>query len=156
MIWPVKLRHFIFTNFMLATGDVIQRYLEKFLLNSSRMMAVGTCCLIVTSLLLIYSVDTLLNSIWRSKNKQPIIFSFAVFWMVLTLGQLLAAASIMLSSDLFSLTCGRNASVSCVSFWLFYSLVVHSDGAARDALVAGALFEFGQKTFGLYFALFLS
>lgn len=51
----IELRHFIF---MPATGDVIQRYLEQFILNSSRMTAVGTCGLIVTALLLIYSVDT--------------------------------------------------------------------------------------------------
>lgn len=167
----VELRHFIFTNFMPATGDVIQRYLEQFILNSSRMTAVGTCGLIVTALLLIYSVDTVLNSIWRSKNKRPIIFSFAVYWMVLTLGPLLAGASMVLSSYLFSLTwlnvSGANGLLtlllrifplllSCASFWLLYSLVPTVRVPARDALVAGALFELGKKGFGLYVTLFPS
>lgn len=171
----IELRHFIFTNFMPATGDVIQRYLEQFILNSSRMTAVGTCGLIVTALLLIYSVDTVLNSIWSSKNKRPIIFSFAVYWMVLTLGPLLAGASMVLSSYLFSLT-WLNASgvsgvmtlllrvfpllLSCASFWLLYSLVPTVRVPARDALVgalvAGALFELGKKAFGLYVTLFPS
>lgn len=161
----VELRYFIFTNFMPATGDVIQRYLEQFILNSSRMTAVGTCGLIVTALLLIYSVDTVLNSIWRSKNKRPVIFSFAVYWMVLTLGPLLAGASMVLSSYLFSLTwlnvSGATNGVltlllrifplllSCASFWLLYSLVPTVRVPARDALVgalvAGALFELGKK-----------
>lgn len=171
----VQLRHFIFNNFMPATGDVIQRYLEQFILNSSRMTAVGTCGLIVTALLLIYSVDTVLNSIWRSKNKRPIIFSFAVYWMVLTLGPLLAGASMVLSSYLFSLTWLNNSGatgvidvllrifpllLSCASFWMLYSLVPTVRVPVRDALVgalvAGLLFELGKKAFGLYVTLFPS
>lgn len=68
------------------------------------MTEVETCSLIVTAMLLIYLVDTVLNSIWCSKNKRPFIFSFAVYWMVLTLNPLLAGASMVLSSYLFSIT----------------------------------------------------
>lgn len=171
----VQLKHFIFNNFMPATGDVIQRYLEQFILNSSKMTAVGTCGLIVTALLLIYSVDTVLNTIWRSKTKRPIIFSFAVYWMVLTLGPLLAGASMVLSSYLFSLTWLNNSStvtmidvllrlfpllLSCASFWMLYSLVPTVRVPPRDALVgalvAGFLFELGKKAFGLYVTMFPS
>ncbi|MCV4566423.1 YihY family inner membrane protein, partial [Escherichia coli] len=51
----VQIRHFIFANFIPATGDVIQGYIEQFVANSSRMTAVGAFGLIVTSLLLMYS-----------------------------------------------------------------------------------------------------
>jgi membrane protein len=37
----VQIRHFIFANFIPATGDVIQGYIEQFVANSSRMTAVG-------------------------------------------------------------------------------------------------------------------
>ncbi len=170
-----QLKTFIFSNFMPATGNVIQRYLEQFMLNTSKMTVVGTCGLIVTSLLLIYSVDSVLNTIWRSKNKRPFIFSFAVYWMVLTLGPLLTGASMAISSYLLSLTWLQStgstlfASValrvfplllSCASFWLLYSVVptvrVPNRDALIGALVAGVLFELGKKIFGLYVTMFPS
>jgi membrane protein len=81
---------FIFANFIPATGDVIQGYIEQFVANSSKMTAVGACGLIVTSLLLMYSIDSALNTIWRSTRVRPKVYSFAVYWMILTLGPLLA------------------------------------------------------------------
>ena len=117
---------------------MIQNYLEQFVANSNKMTAVGTCGLIVTALLLISSVDSVLNTIWRSKNKRPIVFSFAVYWMVLTLGPLLVGASMAISSYLLSLNwlaqTGVNGLVdqvlrifplilSCTSFWLLYCIV---------------------------------
>ncbi len=83
----IQLRHFIFANFLPATGDVIQRYIEQFVANSNKMTAVGACGLIVTALLLMYSIDSALNTIWRSKRARPKIYSFAVYWMILTLGR---------------------------------------------------------------------
>lgn len=171
----VQLRHFIFTNFMPATGNVIERYLEQFMLNTSKMTAVGACGLVVTALLLIYSVDSALNSIWRSTKKRPLIFSFAVYWMILTMGPLLIGASMALSSYLLSLTWFDTTGssllaemalrvfplvLSCVSFWLLYSVVPTVRVPGRDALVgalvAGVLFELGKKVFGLYIKLFPS
>lgn len=171
----VQLKSFIFSNFMPAAGNVLQRYLEQFVANSNKMTAVGICGLIVTALLLISSVDSVLNTIWRSKNKRPIVFSFAVYWMVLTLGPLLVGASMAISSYLLSLNwltqTGVNSLVdqvlrifplilSWVSFWLLYSVVptvrVPPKDALIGALVAGALFELGKKGFALYVTMFPS
>ncbi|MBE8388545.1 YihY family inner membrane protein, partial [Leptospira interrogans serovar Pomona] len=90
----IQLRHFIFAKFMPATGDVIQRYIEHFVANSNKMTAVGACGLIVTALLLMYAIDSALNTIWRSKRTRPKVYSFAVYWMILTLGPLLAGVSL--------------------------------------------------------------
>jgi len=99
----VQLKNFIFTNFMPAAGDVIQRYLDQFVANVNKMTAVGAVGLIVTALLLMHSVDSALNAIWRSNSPRPMIYSFAVYWMILTLGPLLAGASLAISSYLLSL-----------------------------------------------------
>lgn len=171
----VQLKSFIFSNFMPAAGNVLQRYLEQFVANSSKMTAVGICGLIVTALLLISSVDSVLNTIWRSKNKRPMVVSFAVYWMVLTLGPLLVGASMAISSYLLSLhwlaQAGVNSLVdevlrifplilSWVSFWLLYCVVPTVRVPAKDALVgalvAGVLFELGKKGFALYVTMFPS
>lgn len=171
----IKLKAFIFANFMPATGDIIQNYLEQFVANSNRMTVVGTCGLIVTALLLIYSVDSVLNIIWRSKVHRSLVFSFAVYWMVLTLGPILVGASMVVSSYLLSLQWLANAQVdsmidetlrlfplliSWVSFWLLYSVVPTVRVPARDAvigaLVAALFFELGKKGFTMYITLFPS
>ena len=170
-----QLKTFIFSNFMPATGNTIQRYLEQFVANSSKMTAVGTCGLIVTALLLIASVDSVLNKIWNSKTKRPIVFSFAVYWMVLTLGPILLVASVAVSSYLLSLNWLNLSGVhslidhalrilplliSWVTFWLLYQVVptvrVPSKDALVGALVSGALFELSKKIFTLYIQLFPS
>lgn len=170
-----QLKTFIFSNFMPATGNTIQRYLEQFVANSSKMTAVGTCGLIVTALLLIASVDSMLNKIWDSKTKRPIVFSFAVYWMVLTLGPILLVASVAVSSYLLSLNWLNLSGVhslidhalrilplliSWVTFWLLYQVVPTVRVPAKDALVgalvSGALFELSKKIFTLYIQLFPS
>jgi len=169
----IQLRHFIFANFMPATGDIIQRYIEQFVANSSKMTAVGACGLIVTALLLMYAVDSALNTIWRSKRVRPKIYSFAVYWMILTLGPLLAGATLAISSYLLSLrwVSGFDSLIdnvlrifplllSWLSFWLLYSIVPTTRVPARDALVgslvAALLFELGKKGFPLYITMFPS
>lgn len=167
------LQHFIFANFLPATGDVIQRYIEQFVANSSRMTAVGACGLVVTSLLLMYSIDSALNTIWRSKVLRPHIYSFAVYWMILTLGPLLAGASLVLSSYLLSLNWASDLNgvidnllrifplvLSWITFWMLYSIVpttrVPNRDAITGALVAALLFELGKKAFALYITTFPS
>ncbi|MCX8959554.1 virulence factor BrkB family protein [Erwinia psidii] len=170
-----QLKTFIFSNFVPASGTAIQSYLEQFVANINKMTAVGACGLVVTSLLLMYSIDTALNTIWRSQRKRPLVYSFAVYWMILTLGPLLAGASLAISSYLLSL---RWASVTGVSwlidyglrifplllswlaFWLLYSIVPTRQVAWRDAfigaMIAGLLFELGKKAFALYVTMFPS
>ncbi|WP_455426298.1 virulence factor BrkB family protein [Dryocola sp. LX212] len=169
----VQLRHFIFSNFIPSTGDIIQRYIEQFVANSSKMTAVGACGLIVTALLLMYAVDSALNTIWRSKKTRPKIYSFAVYWMILTLGPLLAGASLALSSYLLSMywITGFNSMIdqvlrifplllSWLSFWMLYSIVPIARVPVKDAmigsLVAALLFELGKKGFALYITMFPS
>lgn len=160
----IQLRHFIFANFLPATGDVIQRYIEQFVANSNKMTAVGACGLIVTALLLMYSIDSALNTIWRSKRARPKIYSFAVYWMILTLGPLLAGASLAISSYLLSLRWASDLNtvidnvlrifpllLSWISFWLLYSIVPTIRVPNRDAIVgafvAALLFEAGKERF---------
>lgn len=171
----IQIKNFIFSNFVPAAGTIIQRYLEQFVANVNKMTAVGVGGLIVTALLLMYSIDSALNTIWRSKRTRPLIYSFAIYWMILTLGPLMVGASIAISSYLLSLHWATVSGVSwlldvllrvfpillsCLSFWLLYSVVPTSQVAWKDsivgAVVAGLLFELGKKGFALYVTMFPS
>ena len=97
-----KLKIFIFKNFVPAAGDTIQHYLEQFASNSSQMTAVGIAGLFVTALLLIRAIDTAINDIWETQQRRSFVYSFAIYWMVLTLGPLLVGSSMAISSIVLS------------------------------------------------------
>ncbi|MCX9039970.1 YihY family inner membrane protein, partial [Citrobacter portucalensis] len=122
---------------------------------------------------LMYSIDNALNTIWRSKRTRPKVYSFAVYWMILTLGPLLAGASLAISSYLLSLRWASDLNtvidnvlrifplvLSWLSFWLLYSIVPTTRVPNRDAVigafVAAVLFETGKKGFALYITMFPS
>jgi len=169
----LQLRQFIFSNFMPATGDVIERYIDQFIANASRMTAVGAVGLVVTSLLLMYAIDSALNTIWRSTRVRPRMYSFALYWMILTLGPLLVGTSLVISSYLLSLRWASELNsmmdeilrifpllLSWLSMWLLYCLVPTTQVPVRDAaigaLVAALLFELGKKLFTVYITMFPS
>lgn len=93
--------------------------------------------------------------------------------MILTLGPLLAGASLAISSYLLSLRWASDLNtvidnvlrilpllLSWISFWLLYSIVPTTRVPNRDALVgafvAALLFEAGKKGFALYITMFPS
>ncbi|MEN1932736.1 virulence factor BrkB family protein [Escherichia coli] len=170
----IQLRHFIFANFLPATGDVIQRYIEQFVANSNKMTAVGACGLIVTALLLMYSIDSALNTIWRSKRARPKnLLVCRVLDDFNAGGRCWQGASLAISSYLLSLRWASDLNtvidnvlrifpllLSWISFWLLYSIVPTIRVPNRDAIVgafvAALLFEAGKKGFALYITMFPS
>ena len=98
-----SIEQFVYQNFVPAAGDVVQKYLTGFVANASKMSAVAISFLFLAALLLISSIDNTFNKIWRVTDKRRTITSFAMYWMVLTLGPILVGASIALSSYLVSI-----------------------------------------------------
>ena len=166
---------FVYQNFVPAAGDVVQEYLTGFVANASKMSAVAISFLFVAALLLISSIDNTFNKIWRVTDKRRTITSFAMYWMVLTLGPILVGASIALSSYIVSIVAVDQYDVlglfdiflrllpllsSIIAFVILYMAVPNKAGpfkyAISGAFVAGVLFEFAKKAFALYIAAFPS
>ncbi|MEI6894220.1 MAG: virulence factor BrkB family protein [Colwellia sp.] len=166
---------FVYQNFVPAAGDVVQEYLTGFVANTSKMSAVALSFLFVAALLLMSSIDSTFNKIWRVTDKRRTITSFAMYWMVLTLGPILVGISIALSSYLVSIVTVDAYDVSgffnivirllpllssIVAFVILYMAVpnkaVPFKFAISGALVAGILFELAKALFALYLADFPS
>ena len=81
-----KLEHFVFSNFVPTASDVVHKYMTDFVGNASQMSAIGILSLLVVALMLISNVDKTLNRIWRTQSDRPIVYTFAIYWMVITLG----------------------------------------------------------------------
>ena len=164
-----RIHDFIFTNFIPATGEVVQKYLEQFAQKAARLTTVGVLFLFVTALMVMDTIDQTLNDIWRIKVKRKRIASFTVYWAVLTLGPLLVGLSLATTSYLASLpliqeTVGGNVKAMLLGFLPFvftvaaftvlYTLVPNCPVRIRHALLgavsAAVLFEVAKKGFTLY------
>ena len=165
----------LFTNFVPTSSDVIKEHITSFAGNANQMTAVGIGFLAAIALLLIRNVDATLNRIWRIKTKRPMMISFAVYWMVLSLGPLLLGASIGVTSYIVSLVSFADQGIpgfsgfllkllpyliSMAGFIMLYTLVpntrVSFKAAVPGALFAALLFELTKKGFALYISHFPS
>ncbi len=166
-----QIQEFVFLNFMPAAGDAVKNALNTFISNTSSMTAVGGVFVFITAMMLISTIDKNLNFIWRVKRKRRMVYSFSMYWMVLTLGPLFMGASLALSSYITSEQYISQEVVSGIyrilpiilsmsTFVGLYMLVpnikVKFFHACTGALVAGLLFELSKKGFAMYITAFPS
>ena len=170
-----ELESFVFSNFVPHAGDVVQQYMTEFVGNASQMGAISILFLVLVALLLISNVDKTLNRIWATQSERPAIYTFAIYWMVLTLGPILMGTSVIISSYLVGLanfaeeyTPGFTTAMlklvpfvtSVAAFFIVYMVVpnkrINAKHAAAGALLAALLFELSKKGFALYVASFPS
>ncbi|MGR5080838.1 virulence factor BrkB family protein [Photobacterium swingsii] len=169
------LQNFVIENFVPAAGEIVKTYLNEFVANAGKMTAVGIGALFVVAMMLISTIDTALNYIWRIREKRRPVISFSIYWMVLTLGPILVGSSIAVSSYLGSLNLlgselvngffqqmlrGLPVVMSSLAFLGLYLLVpntkVKFNHALIGALIASVLFEASKKGFALYITNFPS
>lgn len=95
----VALEDFLATSLMPpSVSDNIMDYLNQFALQATRLTTIGGAFLIVTSLLLIMTIDKTLNDIWHVTRQRPLSQRALIYWAVITLGPLVAGASLWATS----------------------------------------------------------
>jgi membrane protein len=170
--WSNALTDFVFANFVPAAAKAMQTYLVDFAGNASKLTSAGVIALVVSALLMMSSVEQSFNRIFRAPPRRRQLARFVVFWTVLSLGPILVAASLGLSSYLFALP-GLDTATSelhlverllrllpTVVTWsaLTLAYLVIPNGAVRlrhavaGAVLAGVLFELTKQVFAQYLA----
>ena len=81
-------------------------YLTQFASKASRLGAVGLALLLATALALIFTMDRTLNNIWRVRRSRSFAQRLLVYWAALTLGPVLLAASLTITSYALSASKG--------------------------------------------------
>jgi len=81
-------------------------YLTQFAGKASRLGSVGLGALFFTALALILTIDRTLNGIWRVRKPRPLGQRVMVYWALMTLGPLLLALSLSLTSYALSVSKG--------------------------------------------------
>ncbi len=73
-------------------------YLTLFSKQANKLGGVGLGVLLVTAIALIFTIDRTLNNIWRVKKPRPFTQRVLIYWAAITLGPVLLAASLALTS----------------------------------------------------------
>ncbi len=93
------LESFLVNSLMPPTvSDTVMGYLNQFAAQASGLTAIGTVFLIVVSVMLIMTIDTALNDIWQVEQQRPLPQRMLVYWAIISLGPILAGASLWFTS----------------------------------------------------------
>ena len=106
-------------------------YLTLFSSQANKLGVAGLAVLLVTAIALILTIDRTLNNIWRVKTPRPLTQRVLIYWAAITLGPLVLAVSLAVSSFVVSASSGL---VGSLPFSLRFLLDVF-----QFVLVAGGL-----------------
>ncbi|MEG2803898.1 YihY family inner membrane protein [Stenotrophomonas sp.] len=101
--WSDQLSDYVFSNFVPNAARAAEGYLRQFSASAGQLTAAGFIALVVSLLITLNSVEQTFNQIWRVSSARPKLTRFLVYWTVLTLGAMLAAASLAVSARVFAL-----------------------------------------------------
>jgi membrane protein len=95
----IALEDFLATSVMPpAVSENIMDYLNRFASQASRLTVIGGAFLLLTSLMLIMTIDKTFNDLWHVRHQRPLPQRALVYWGVVTLGPVLAGASLWATS----------------------------------------------------------
>lgn len=173
--WTGALSDYVFANFVPSAAENVKDFLLSVSANTKTLTVAGVIALIASLLITLHSIETTFNRIWRVKTARPKVGRFLVYWTVLTLGALVATASIALSTRLFALAIFETApgrwleslmlqmapmAIELLAFAMVFKVVPHRTVKWRHALAGAALsvvlFETMKWCLGLYLGSFNS
>jgi membrane protein len=164
------IQNFIFSNFVPNFGDAIRDYLGNLSTKASQLTITGMAVLFIIALMLMYTIDAALNTIWHVHKRRNPVARFLIYWAIITLGPLLLGVGLLSTSYLLSLpmisdvgsSYGLKAHLlswvpfltTSLAFTLLYILIPNCFVLRRHAVVGGViaaiLFELAKYGFGVY------
>lgn len=171
--WSDQLSDYIFSNFVPSAARSAQIYIKQFSASAGQLTAVGVIVLVISLLITLNSIESTFNRIWRVASSRPKFGRFLVYWTVLTLGALVAAASLAMSARFFEMSLfatqeGRLLRtvlltltpllIEFAAITMIYRVVPHRTikirYAVAGALLATVLLEIVKWGLGLYLGSF--
>jgi len=152
--------------------DTITDQISAFSTNAGRLTAIGLAFFFVTAVMLMTTIDTALNHLFRVQRRRPMLQQVLMYWAVITLGPVLIGGSLSMTSFAIGASFGwlrlsivGNALLAvlpfvftCIALTLLYAVVPNRHVRPRDALIGGVLagiaFEFAKRGFAIYIGRF--
>ncbi len=160
----------VLSNFIPDTGLRMNEALETFVAAAAELTTIGIAGLIVTSVLLLLTIESAFNRIFRVIRPRPLMARLIVFWTVITVSPLLVGLSFSLSGYFLNLRtmfggeepgaisvflgAAMPTLLSAVAFTLIYTMLPNRRVRLPDAVIGGvtaalmfALLRYGFSSF---------
>lgn len=170
-----ELQGWVFSNFVPATGAVVQDYLSNFASQARQLTAVGVAVLAVTAIMMMKNIEAAFNQVWRVTEPRKGLSSFLLYWAILSLGPVLIGLGLGVTSYIASISVVSEATelvgkarllsilpmvLSAAAFTLLYAAVPNCRVPVKNAfyggLVVAILFETAKRGFALFVTQFPS
>lgn len=167
---------YLVTNFIPASADSIQLYMQNFIRQASRLPVVGLIFLFFTATMLIITVENTLNAIWKVPERKKKFSTWLLYWIVLIIAPLVIGGSVLLSTFILSLPwlleitwltslkpwifAVISLTINTIMFSALYIIVPNVRVGVWNGLTGGflaaILFEIAKKIFAFYILKFPS
>ena len=174
--WSGAIQDFIYTTFVPQLGQQVQDYLQDFSTKAGKLTFWGLIFLVITTLTLLATIEDAFNEIWQVKHGRRFAQRILVYWSMLTLGPILIAVSLSVSSYIFSLPTLEGQTLissletqllsvlpfvfELMAFVFLYSSAPNCEVRFKHALIGGMiaalLFELAKYGFAQYLLYFTS
>ncbi|EMU3687141.1 YihY family inner membrane protein [Neisseria gonorrhoeae] len=158
--WSDSFVSFVNQTIVPQGADMVFDYIDAFRDQANRLTAIGSVMLVVTSLMLIRTIDNAFNRIWRVNTQRPWMIQFLVYWALLTFGPLSLGVGIsfmvgsvqdsVLSSGAQqwadALKTAARLAFMTVLLWGLYRFVPNRFVPARQAFVGALITAFCLET----------
>lgn len=165
-----NLQGLVFDNLVPQVGSAVMDYVEQFSARATSLTGAGVIGLIVTSILLLVTIEGAFNTIWRVTSERPLIIRLLSFWALLTVTPLLFAVSLTLTDQVMGgafdsgsppwpqLAAMMPGLSEWFGFTFIFRIIPNRSVRLRDAMVGGlvaaVLFEISKTGFALYLQYF--
>jgi membrane protein len=164
------LRRLLAQNLAPGSAAAAMQYVRTFVgrISAGAIGGTGVVFLFLTVVSLLSNIEASMNALWGVKRERPFLARFVVYWSAITVGPVLLALSLSMTSAaqsslivarLDALVPGASRllfglvpwAFSCTALTLLYLIVPHTRVGWRAALggglVAGTLWEIGKRAF---------
>lgn len=170
-----RFNDFITTVLVPAAGaDSISQYLLEFRQKASGLTALGITFMIITSLMLIQTIEQSFNQIWQVHQSRPLWIRVLIYWTLLTLGPVVLGVGL----STFNQVSGKsewvlhyavliavfhivtNLALTTLLIFLLFKLVpfrsIHWQHALLGAVLTAIVLEIARRGFAFYIKYFNS
>lgn len=165
-----KIQQLIFDNFVATSAQTIHDYIFSFISQTAHLSVIGMIFLLVTAVLLVFSMESTFNAIWKVQERRHGGAAFLLYWGIITLIPIFVAMIAMILSSVMEFPLLEVPVVKIImlivlpyvatfiAFFLLYFALpnckVPLGSAALGGLVATILFGFAKYGFAIYVTTF--
>lgn len=168
-----KLQQMLLDNLVAIPADTVREYMQTFVNQAAQLSVVGMVFLMVTAVLLVFSMEQTFNAIWHVKRNRKGVTAFLLYWAVITLIPIVIASIVWCANYLIAQLNLLNANFSLVektiiviapylaallAFMVLFITLPNCQVKYKYAFVAAFIatvcFEIGRKVFAIFITRF--